>query len=177
MDVGCGYGGFLVSLSELFPEELIFGLEIRTKLVEYVRQRIEALRVSPGKCHNAMVVRTNAMKFLPNFLDMGQLKKIFFLFPDPHFKRKKHKARIITAQLLTEYSYLLQPAGELYIATDVKDLFEYMTKTIDGHPSFSRVPEDAISAELRSKILFSTEESMKVDRKGGEKFMACYRKK
>ena len=27
------------------------------------------------------------MKYLPNFFRKGQLEKIFFLFPDPHFKK------------------------------------------------------------------------------------------
>lgn len=32
---------------------------------------------------------------------------MFFLFPDPHFKRTKHKWRIISATLLAEYAYVL----------------------------------------------------------------------
>ena len=31
------------------------------------------------------------MKHLPNFFRKGQLEKMFFLFPDPHFKKAKHK--------------------------------------------------------------------------------------
>lgn len=49
-----------------------------------------------GGYQNISVIRTNAMKFLPNFFEHGQLSKIFFLFPDPHFKARKHKARIIS---------------------------------------------------------------------------------
>lgn len=173
LDVGCGYGGFLVKLAQLFPEKYAMGLEIRTKLVEFVRQRIVALRAK-GECLNGQVLRTNAMKFLPNFFDKGQLEMMFFLFPDPHFKRKKHKARIITDQLLTEYAYFLKSGGRLYIATDVKDLFDYMTATIDKHKSFKRMDDSDIPSELSHNILYSTEESMKVDRKGGEKFLAGY---
>lgn len=173
LDVGCGYGGFLVKLAQLYPEKYAMGLEIRTKLVEFVRQRIVALRAK-GECHNGQVLRTNAMKFLPNFFDKGQLEMMFFLFPDPHFKRKKHKARIITDQLLTEYAYFLKSGGRLYIATDVKDLFEYMTSTIDRHKMFKRLDDSEIPTELSHNILNSTEESMKVDRKGGEKFLAGY---
>jgi hypothetical protein len=36
------------------------------------------------------------MKYLPHFLEKGQLEKIFFCFPDPHFKAKNHRRRIIT---------------------------------------------------------------------------------
>lgn len=32
---------------------------------------------------------------------------MFFLYPDPHFKRSKHKWRIINKTLLAEYAYVL----------------------------------------------------------------------
>ena len=60
-------------------------MEIRTKVSDYVHKRIEALRIqSPGDYQNIAVLRANAMKFIPNFFESGQLTKIFFLFPDPH---------------------------------------------------------------------------------------------
>ena len=48
------------------------------------------------------------MKYLPNFFKKGQLEKMFFLYPDPHFKKSKYKWRIINNQLLAEYAYTLQ---------------------------------------------------------------------
>lgn len=32
---------------------------------------------------------------------------MFFLYPDPHFKRSKHKWRIINNTLLAEYAFIL----------------------------------------------------------------------
>lgn len=32
---------------------------------------------------------------------------MFFLYPDPHFKKAKHKWRIINTSLLAEYAYIL----------------------------------------------------------------------
>lgn len=109
-DIGCGYGGFLVKLGELFPERYAIGMEIRVKVSDYVMDRIQALRLlHPGQYRNIACLRTNAMKYLPNFFAKHQLSKIFFLYPDPHFKRSKHKWRIISQPLLTEYSYVLRP--------------------------------------------------------------------
>ena len=48
------------------------------------------------------------MKYLPNFFLKGQLSKMFFLFPDPHFKKAKHKWRIINETLIAEYAYVLR---------------------------------------------------------------------
>ncbi|KAG8585531.1 hypothetical protein GDO81_005062 [Engystomops pustulosus] len=90
-DIGCGYGGLLVELSPLFPNTLMLGLEIRVKVSDYVQDRIKSLRVChPGQYQNIACIRSNAMKYLPNFFRKAQLSKMFFLFPDPHFKKTKH---------------------------------------------------------------------------------------
>ncbi|MXQ93884.1 hypothetical protein E5288_WYG008120 [Bos mutus] len=138
-DIGCGYGGLLVELSPLFPDTLILGLEIRVKVSDYVQDRIRALRAAPGGgFQNIACLRSNAMKHLPNFFHKGQLTKMFFLFPDPHFKRTKHKWRIISPTLLAEYAYVLR--GLVYTITDVLELHEWMCTHFEGHPLFERVP-------------------------------------
>jgi tRNA (guanine-N7-)-methyltransferase len=108
LPVGCGYGGFLVSLGETFPDKIAIGMEIRVKVSDYVQDRIEVLRIlNPGKYDNIACLRTNSMKYLTNYFHKEQLTKMFFLYPDPHFKKSKHKWRIINPSLLSEYAYVL----------------------------------------------------------------------
>ncbi|XP_023180495.1 tRNA (guanine-N(7)-)-methyltransferase isoform X2 [Xiphophorus maculatus] len=72
-DIGCGYGGLLVELSPLFPDKLMLGLEIRVKVSDYVQDRIRSLREkNPGSYQNIACLRSNAMKYLPNFFFKGQ---------------------------------------------------------------------------------------------------------
>lgn len=86
----------------------MLGMEIRVKVSEYVQDRIKALRLlHSGSYGNVACLRSNAMKYLPCYFNKGQLTKIFFLFPDPHFKKSKHKWRIINETLLAEYAYAL----------------------------------------------------------------------
>uniref|UniRef100_K7GC86 tRNA (guanine-N(7)-)-methyltransferase n=1 Tax=Pelodiscus sinensis TaxID=13735 RepID=K7GC86_PELSI len=145
-DIGCGYGGLLVELSSLFPNTLMLGLEIRVKVSDYVRDRIQALRAShPGQYQNIACIRSNAMKHLPNFFRKGQLTKMFFLFPDPHFKKTKHKWRIISPTLLAEYAYVLRVGGLIYTITDVAEVHEWMVGHFSEHPLFVQVPvEDLV---------------------------------
>lgn len=71
---------------------------------------------------------------------------MFFLYPDPHFKRAKHKWRIINNFLLAEYAYVLAESGIVYTVTDVKDLHEWMVLHFVGHPLFERISdEDLVS--------------------------------
>ncbi|KRZ15008.1 tRNA (guanine-N(7)-)-methyltransferase [Trichinella zimbabwensis] len=182
VDIGCGYGGLLVALSPLFPNSFILGMEIRVKVSNYVIQRIKALRsLSPGKYTNIACVRTNAMKSLPLYFKKGQLKKMFFLFPDPHFKKSKQKWRIISNTLLAEYAYFLSIKfsssfkGIIYLATDVKEYMDWARSHFQSFPLFEEIPsERLLNDPIYPLLLNSTEEARKVDRSGGEKFFAAF---
>lgn len=140
IDIGCGYGGLLITLSDMYPDTLILGMEIRVKVSDYVMDRIRALRAqNANKYQNIACLRTNAMKYLPNYFKKNQIKKMFFLYPDPHFKKAKHKWRIINKTLLAEYAYVLSENGIVYTITDVKDLHEWIVQHFTGHPLFERL--------------------------------------
>ncbi|CCD25150.1 tRNA (guanine46-N7)-methyltransferase NDAI_0E03330 [Naumovozyma dairenensis CBS 421] len=180
-DIGCGFGGLLIDLSPKFPQDLILGMEIRVQVTNYVEDRIIALRnnnVTKQGYQNINVLRGNAMKFLPNFFEKGQLNKMFFCFPDPHFKQRKHKARIVTTTLLSEYAYVLKEGeGVVYTITDVEDLHLWMVKHLEAHPLFERLDEEWEKNDECVQIMRNaTEEGKKVERKKGAKYIACFRR-
>ncbi|CAE6444026.1 unnamed protein product [Rhizoctonia solani] len=201
-DIGCGFGGLLIALAPMYPETLMLGMEIRVQVTQYVTDRIAALRqqsieaqvrfdaqenkseankpaeLADGGYQNVSVVRANAMKFLPNFFVKDQLSKIFFLFPDPHFKARKHKARIISPTLLAEYAYVLRPGGIVYTVTDVEELHLWMVAHLETFPAFERIPdEEATKDPVTPHILNATEEGKKVERNNGRKWIALFRRK
>lgn len=164
-------------------------MEIRVQVSQYVQDRITALRATstapedssgPGPYQNVSIVRANSMKFMPNYFPKHSLSALFFLFPDPHFKSRKHKARIISPTLLAEYAYILRPGGIVYTITDVKDLHEWMRTHLEEFPLFEAVSEEALREEGKGPILDavynSTEEGKKVERNAGEKWLACFRR-
>ncbi|KAE8056557.1 hypothetical protein FH972_013324 [Carpinus fangiana] len=143
-DVGCGFGGLLISLSTLFPETLMIGMELRDKVTEYVKERILALRVAN---------------------------------PDPHFKEKNHRRRVISTHLLDEYAYCLGVGGIIYTITDVEELGEWMKACLESHPLFEALTKEELEADPVVKLLTSaTEEGQKVARNGGQTFQAVYRR-
>mmetsp|Transcript_48312 Transcript_48312/g.151879 ORF Transcript_48312/g.151879 Transcript_48312/m.151879 type:complete len:327 (-) Transcript_48312:111-1091(-) len=170
LDVGCGFGGLLVALGPRFPDTLMLGLEIREQVTNYVGQRIRALRRGADGApshHNVSVIRTNAMKFLPNYFRKGQLDKMFFCFPDPHFKRKNVRRRIISDGLLSIYAYVLAPGGLLYHATDVEELHEWMDRCCREHPLFEVVPpEERAGDPCIDAVCGETEEAKRVKNLG-----------
>ncbi|CAI8599793.1 unnamed protein product [Vicia faba] len=177
-DIGCGFGGLLISLSTLFPETLMIGMELRDKVSEYVKERILSLRVAnPGQYQNISVVRTNSMKYIPNHFEKAQLSKMFFLFPDPHFKEKNHRRRVISPFLLDEYAYVLEVGGIIYTITDVEELGEWMKSCLENHPLFEPLTEKELEVDPAVKLLSSaTEEGQKVARNDGQTFQAVFRR-
>ncbi|EXJ96495.1 tRNA (guanine-N(7)-)-methyltransferase [Capronia coronata CBS 617.96] len=194
-DIGCGFGGLLIALSPIFSNKLIIGMELRFQVTDYVVTRIAALRAQnrdnpqsindgPGLYQNISALRTNTMKFLPNYFRHGQLSKVFLCFPDPHFKQRKHKARIVSAQLNAEYAYVIRPGGLVYTITDVEELHQWMVKHFDGEEAgdarelWERVTQEELDEDPCVKIMSEeTEESKKVTRNGGQKFIAVFRRK
>eukprot|EP01031_Cornospumella_fuschlensis_P032645 gene32645-39469_t len=180
LDMGMGFGGLTVKLAELFPTTLVLGMEIRAKVCEYVRLRIEALRHqhSGRMFENAGCLRTNCMRYLPHYFQKGQLDKMFICFPDPHFKAKNHRRRIVTPELLSEYAYFIRPGGRLYTITDVEELYHWHVAKLDAHPYFQRVSDEQLAADpCLAAMSEDTEESKKVGRMGGRKFAAVYERR
>ncbi|CAF9930283.1 MAG: tRNA (guanine-N(7)-)-methyltransferase (tRNA(m7G46)-methyltransferase) [Gomphillus americanus] len=179
-DIGCGFGGLLMALSPLMPEELIIGMEIRLRVAEFVQQKISALRVQhkdDGLYQNIACLRANTMKFLPNFFKKSQLSKIFLCFPDPHFKARKHKARIVSTTLNSEYAFVVKPGGIIYTITDVEDLHVWMVQHFEKHPTFERLSKEEEDSDPSVKVMaIETEEGKKVERNEGQKFIACFKR-
>jgi tRNA (guanine-N7-)-methyltransferase len=159
-------------------------MEIRTSVTEYVQEKVRALRAQNAtgtatdyNYQNVACIRANTMKFLPNFFSKAQLSKIFLCFPDPHFKQRKHKARIVSYTLNSEYAYVLRPGGIVYTITDVEDLHNWMVEHFEKHPSFERVGEEEQERDVCVDVMRSeTEEGKKVERNNGMKFVALFRR-
>jgi tRNA (guanine-N7-)-methyltransferase len=124
------------------------------------------------------------MKFLPNYFHKAQLSKIFLCFPDPHFKQRKHKARIVSAQLNAEYAYVVRPGGLVYTITDVEELSQWMIKHFDGDEAgdarelWERVGQEEIDADPCVRVMSQeTEEAKKVTRNNGGKYIAVFRRR
>lgn len=149
--------------------------------------------IVPGNYENISGIRSNTMKFLTNFFGHHQLSKIFICFPDPHFKARKHKARIISESLNAEYAYVLRPGGLLYTITDVEEyhhwiLRHFMYASEEGGEGergmggikdlWERVPDAELESDPCVRVMkFETEESKKVTRNNGNKYVAVFRRK
>ncbi|CXI42818.1 methyltransferase, putative [Plasmodium berghei] len=162
LDIGCGYGGLLFELCKVFDNKLILGLEIRDKITNYVGEKINTYRKNNfPNYNNISVIRTNAMKFLPNYIKKNQIEKMFFCFPDPHFKKPNWRRRIITIESLSLYYHLLQKNGLIYFITDVFTLYLWVKFCLNKYQKFKILSEEEYKNDICIKLIHEKSEESK----------------
>ena len=137
LDIGCAAGEFLFDLALVNTNWNYLGIEIRKRLV-----KTSKLKVQDRKIKNLYFVFGNASKILNDFQSKSifkNVKSISFNFPDPWFKKRHYKRRVIQPELINILSNLLQKGSLLFIKTDVKDLFDYMDCTISRNNNFKKI--------------------------------------
>lgn len=169
LDIGCGYGKFIMDLSKKSTENVL-GLEIRDKVTEYVKAKIIENNLT-----NCAIIKTNALLFLPNFFKKNSLKKVFVLFPDPHFKKRKQKGRVICRQMISTIEYILNDTGKLYISTDVELLFNDMRNVILESKLFREVQNKEEDC-LYTMTFKNTDEAFRAGVKTGKTFASIFEK-
>lgn len=182
VDVGCAFGGMLIAMAPLFPDTCMLGLEIRPKVVAFAQSKVQGLRAesSSGAAHyrNVWFEQLNVMKYGSNCFTKGQLSKLFFCYPDPHWKRKNIRRRIISPGLVQEYAHWLRRGGLLYTVSDVEELEDWMVSCLDGCPLFRRLSNEELSTEEHQRVLqlatSASEDAQRTERRGLSKHFAVH---
>jgi tRNA (guanine-N7-)-methyltransferase len=140
LDIGSARGRFLLALAQVDPGWNHLGVEIRRPLVEAAEadRRAQGL----GNLHyllcNANVSLQDWLRALPE----GRLERVTIQFPDPWFKTKHHKRRVLQPALLHAIAAALAPGRELFIQSDVLAVIEPMVDLIEASACFTRPPQD-----------------------------------
>ena len=137
LDIGCAGGDFLFNLALINKNWNYLGIEIRERLV-----KTSKLKLIDREIKNLNFLFGNAYNILNDFHSKSiieNLKSISFNFPDPWFKKKHYKRRVIQPDFINILSNSLQKGSLIFIKTDVKDLFDYMDCTISSNFNFKKI--------------------------------------
>tara|TARA_B100000900_G_scaffold283751_1_gene243088 strand:+ start:1732 stop:2361 length:630 start_codon:yes stop_codon:yes gene_type:complete len=140
LDVGCASGEFLCELSLKNKNWNYLGIEIRKKLVLNANLKMKSkenknLYFSFGNANNLFDHSKN--KSIIDFIT-----SISFNFPDPWFKKKHHKRRVIQPKLINCLSNSMKTGSLIFIKTDVRELFDHMELTISESINFKKLGND-----------------------------------
>ena len=143
LDIGCATGEFLFDLALVNPNWNYLGIEIRERLVKTAK-----LKVKEREVKNLYFVFGNANNILEDFqckFIFKNVKSISFNFPDPWFKKRHYKRRIIQPEFINFLSNSMEKESLIFIKTDVKDLFDFMDCTISSNLHFKKIDNKAFN--------------------------------
>lgn len=124
LDVGCARGRFLLRMAEAEPMWNYLGVEIRHPLVDEAN-----VIASEAKLTNLHYAFCNAMLWLDRLITgvpEGILQTVTIQFPDPWFKKKHAKRRMVNEEMVDTIARHLTPNGRVFIQTDIEFLAEEM---------------------------------------------------
>ena len=131
LDIGFGRGLSLFERAALAPESRIIGIEVKTKLAYKADERIRKQGLS-----NVAILCGDAREILKRAEPSGSVRRVSLHFPDPWWKKRHDKRRVIGDALLVELSRLMKPGGELFIQTDVEHRAEQYVAQLRARPDF-----------------------------------------
>lgn len=124
VDVGAGYGRFLLALLKNTPGYNGLGMEIRQPVIERANKWSESLDLN-SRCQfaraNATISFSHTVSTYPGPIDLVSIQ-----YPDPMFKARHKKRRIVQKRLVEQISNTLKPGARVFLQTDVLDVAEDM---------------------------------------------------
>ncbi len=152
IEIGCGKGLFLLNQAQQNPNRLFLGVELSKKYGKFA-----AYRMARAGVDNAQVIRGDAMKFMAEFATDQSVAAVHIYFPDPWWKERHRRRRIVNAKVVQDVQRVLKPGGILHFWTDVEEYFETGCQTITTHSDLTgplEVPEKAPEHDMDYRTHF-----------------------
>ena len=129
LDIGFGRALSLFERATAAPESRIVGIEVKTKLACKAAERLEKRGIEKVK-----ILCGDAREILKRAEPSRSVERVALHFPDPWWKKRHDKRRVIGEALLGELARLMKPGGALFIQTDVEHRAEqYRAELRDTH--------------------------------------------
>lgn len=116
LEIGFGYGQFLLHLAKTHPDHNIIGLEIANRCLSRVEAAITHQCIA-----NVRVIHSPAETALAYLFQPATLTQVHINFPDPWFKSRHEHRRLMQRDTLDLLVNRLAPGGRLYLATDIEE--------------------------------------------------------
>ena len=130
VEIGTGYGHFMMSYTQENPDINFIGLDHRFKRSFHLAEKLSKLDT---KNFRYLRARGERLGFL--FGDQ-EVSRIFYFFPDPWPKKRHHKKRLFQKRFMEEAHRVLTKDGSIFIKTDHDGYFEWMLEELEDQNLF-----------------------------------------
>lgn len=119
LEVGSGKGLFLNSAAAARPDQAFLGVEVARKYAEF-----SASRLAHSQRANARILHGDAQPFVRDYLSDASVAEVHVYFPDPWWKQRHRRRRVLNDIFLSHVERILVPGGEFHFWTDVREYFD-----------------------------------------------------
>ncbi len=143
VEIGSGKGLFMATASAANPGHNFLGIEIARKYASHA-----AARLARQSSTNAITICGNAETIFKQRVPPGTLESLHVYFPDPWWKKRHRKRRVVNEASIRDFSRTLRIGGRFHFWTDVLDYFEMTVEMIAvAAPELGvPIPEEEIEA-------------------------------
>ena len=143
VEVGSGKGLFVTSAATARPEHNFLGIELAKRYAHFA-----ASRLAKRDLRNAVMVSGDALRVIHEILPPAGVTAVHVYFPDPWWKKRHRKRRVMNEALLADVVRVLEPGGKLHFWTDVEEYFQSSLKLIATIPQLAGpLPVEVRAAE------------------------------
>jgi tRNA (guanine-N7-)-methyltransferase len=147
IEIGPGDGRFLLEAARAVPSTFFVGIETRVGSVARVSAR--------GLPTNACVLHLDARFVVEQVLAADSIDAFHVYFPDPWWKKRHAKRRIITSSFASAVVRTLKSRGALYLVTDVetryREMSQILAETILVEEAWERSASDLAQSSYERK--------------------------
>jgi tRNA (guanine-N7-)-methyltransferase len=134
VDLGCGRGSYAWQRATRFPEVNVVALDVRRKWIQLIRKQARKAGLL-----NLRAIRCDVTQDLCMLFSEGSITGFTSHHPDPWWKKRHKKRRMIRPEVVALLAHLLIPGGGVYLQSDVPDLADEMRACFESHEAFISV--------------------------------------
>lgn len=119
IEIGSGKGLFLRQATDEYPAHDFLGIEISRKYA-----RFAAAMLAKRDRRNGKLVHGEGLRILTQRVRPDSLRAVHVYFPDPWWKKRHRKRRVMNEVFLRDVQRVLHAGGALHFWTDVLEYYE-----------------------------------------------------